>query len=497
MDQLDIDTPETENWSQADLDLLWDDLTADPLDDIEKARGRADVKSYMRGGHLVRQHGRGFEAKGPEAPKAPKARTQPHAKPGSKTKENEQSKVPVRREERTPKRDNAYIEGLQGKPVKARDAEAKPRTAIRAEIERTCGKRNDRKYSDDPNKAVDQRLAELAHLTDRKNVMKAKQGLNDLADALTAVGADKAKVKAFVLDATDTLMAQEHEALGRTLGDHGIRHLLTDAEVGTEILKKAGDSSPESRAIMLIAGIYHDTGYLTEPSRKWADFDHPHWSKEHYEANVRQHVERTLGKPVANELRKIIATHDQTHMDWQGNPRASAFRLADNLGLFHNDKLPAVLYNVPKNVDVLVRLGRKEISLDDARKQVRDNVEAGGFNDSMKRQLLKAADEISPTSPKFTIGMVGTKLAGIKWKGDHPEVKLKRTSANAELSKVLDLGQRQFKKFAETYLGEKAGGNVRDNDHLEFRSGGKIALEMDFETAIKKMLAELLERGLI
>lgn len=494
MTTLPIDTADSENWSKGDVDLLWDELLDYDEDEIEKSTGRARVRAYMRGGVMVREHGRQFDAADPKMP----TMRQPHSKPGSATRRNEQDKVPVQGATKTPKRDDAWLKDFQSKSLKERDKIADPERAIKAAVEATCGKRNDGKYSNEPSKAVEQRLKELGHLTEEKSLLHAREGLTDLANTLMSLpGADKGKVKALVLDATDTLMAQEHEALGRTLGDHGIRHLLTDAHVGIDILAKAGDKSPESRAAMLIAGIYHDTGYLTKPSKQWADGDHPHWSQKHYDANVRPMIEATLGKPMGKEMSRIIATHAMTHMDWQGNVRASAFRLADNLGLFHSDKLPGFAYFVPKNTDVLVRLGKKEIDLDTAKAEIKKNIQAAPLKEPVRKQLLKAADEVNPTSPKFMIGMVGTKLAGIRWKGDHPEVRLKRTTANAELSKVLDLGQRQFKKFAETYLGEKAADQLNANDHLALKAGDKTLLEMDFKTAVKKMLEELRAQGLI
>lgn len=485
--RLQIDTPETESWPKGDMDLDWDDLLSPEEDEDDEgddfAKARTSVRTHLRGGVVVREYGRMFEAARPKALTAPqKARTgdRPSDRPAGPQK-------PTRAVSGDAGKFDA--KGFRSKSLKERDAIADAPHSIPAYIASALPKRG--KYSDDPTKAVGERLRELEDISEPKAILRAKGALEDLSASLQLVSKDKAAVKDLVLDATDALMAQEHEALGRTLGDHGVRHLVTDAEVGIDIMRKAGDGSPETRAVMLLAGIFHDTGYLTKPSQNFADQDHPHWSQQHYDANVRSKVDKVLGEDTGKELSRIIATHAMTHMDWsQGHARASAFRLADNLGLFHSDKLPGFAYYAPKNIGVLVKLGKGDLDVEAARGQIRSNLEAADLKPAVKKQLLKAADELNPKTPSFMLGMVGTKLDKISWKGDHPEVTLKRTKANAAIGNVLDLGQKQFAKFAKTYFGDdkKSVDLFTKRSYARFEKGGQTLMEMRMKEALQKAM---------
>jgi hypothetical protein len=79
--------------------------------------------------------------------------------------------------------------------------------------------------------------------------------------------------------------------------------------------------------------------------------------------------------------------------------------------------------------------------------------------------------------------MVGTKYEGVSWNTNHLVVDVSRTTANEELGKVLDLGQKQFQKLAETY-GKSPDDFIKDH-HLAIDDGKKTLLEVRLHTVKK------------
>ena len=169
----------------------------------------------------------------------------------------------------------------------------------------------------------------------------------------------------------------------RTLGDHGIRHTMGDADHAIAILRAVpGVDRAEDALLMQIAGAIHDTGYLTTPARIFLDSEHPRWAAQYYRENFYPLVARLVGTERADMLERIIATHSETAMDWstQESTLGSAFRMADNLALFHTEKLPYFVELVPENRDVLERLGVGQISPDQAKAEMAANVRAAGLD---------------------------------------------------------------------------------------------------------------------
>lgn len=374
-------------------------------------------------------------------------------------------------------------------PTATRDALADPTNTIPARVNEIVAPRA-AEYPDDIRELVDQRMDEIKGVMPPKIGQMARQHMQHLGNLLQAANpaADPAMVKDLMLDACDYLVAQDAEAQGRTLGDHGARHLLTDARVASEVVKLAGDGDPATEAMMYLCGIFHDTGYMAPPARQFLDSDHPRWSRHNYKANIAPKVEAVLGPEVAKEAAKIIVSHDRTEMNWdEGERAASAFRLADNLGLFHADKLPGFAYLVPQNVGVMVQLAEGRLDVEAARTELKANVNQSDLSGQVKSHLYDAIDEVGAMLPKFMLGMVGTKLGNIEWAGDHPVVHLQRTEANEALAKVLDMGQRQFLKFAETYMGEEEAPKFLEKEHFAFQNRrGNLVLESRLDNPMTK-----------
>lgn len=259
-------------------------------------------------------------------------------------------------------------------------------------------------------------------------------------------------------DMTRTLISQEHATLSRTLGDHGIRHLTGDVRMASDILKTApGGASTEDFLMMRLAGAYHDVGYLTRPAQLFLDQQHARWSGQYFNAVLRKRlVESPFGRGRTNLLGKIIRTHDSAEISWKtaNDTLASAFRMADNLALFQAEKLPALIELVPGNIEVMIQFGAQRIGLAEARAAMLSNIQRSSLNPLIKAQLGLAADELSPVFSKYTIGQMFGRVRGFRWQGDGVGrliVDLERTADNPALANVMDLGQMQFKKLAQTY----------------------------------------------
>jgi hypothetical protein len=205
--------------------------------------------------------------------------------------------------------------------------------------------------------------------------------------------------------------------------------------------------------MMTLAGAYHDTGYLTPTSQNFLDGGHPRWSKQYYDAHVRGSIKKALGSSFADQLGEIILTHDGTDMDWSTatSSMTSAFRLADNLALFHFEKLPPLIRYVPANSKVMIDLGEGEIDLGTALDRFRANILAAKLRGPVQWQLMRAAEEVSPITPKLTVGMFGNHIDDIEWNVDHPRIVLHSGHHNQAVEAALGLGYKQFAKLAETY----------------------------------------------
>jgi hypothetical protein len=296
------------------------------------------------------------------------------------------------------------------------------------------------------------------------------------------------------MEAADALISQEVESMGRQLGDHGIHHIQGNIKIGAKVLEVTPhDVTPADLAVLKTAQIFHDTGYMTKPSQSFLDEGHPRWSTEHYDANIRPLVQRALGGRNAGEVSTIIRTHDQAGLDWGNEPITSAARVADNLALFHKDKLPPVFRYAKGNVQVLKDMAAKKISAEEGRNRMRANVAKSDVPPMVKQRLNRAVDEVSDFTPKFTLGMLGGEVNKIRWSGKHLQVTLKENKQNTELNKLGDFGQKQFQKFAKTYGADPK----RFTKDLSFRAEkppGNILLETIMEKA-KRWLMLMEKQG--
>jgi hypothetical protein len=321
------------------------------------------------------------------------------------------------------------------------------------------------------------RVNALAERMTPDSQVLVRQMALDLHRQLVAAKGDTPSVRALVQQATDTLAAQEIESAERVLGDHGVHHLEGDYRMAMETLQAKGPVTAADRAATMLAAIYHDTGYLTDPARQWQDPDHPHWSTQFYDAKVKPLVSAALGKKTADELSTTIATHADTDMDWEQAPRTSAFRLADNLALFHKEKIPALFRNIPENRVVMEQWANGGMDTETARKTMQANVQKSMFSPFIKRQLMRATEEVNDGLPKFLAGMWSGEVSGIEWdKAANAPIVRVTNKGNTALMKRLDLGQKQFAKLAKTF--GVTLGSFNQSPKVDFKKGEKTLLRL-------------------
>lgn len=349
----------------------------------------------------------------------------------------------------------------------------------------------ERPSTGDTAKDISARLAQASTRLHPNASARIENVANHVADSLVAAGASKEAAGKLAMEATDSLIAQEMEACTRQLGDHGIHHITGNIAVASAILSKVpGIESARDEAVMTLANVFHDMGYMTPPSQSFLDQGHARWSADHFNTNVRKQVEEVLGRQAASEIEHIIRTHDSTDINWQDDPIASACRVADNLSLFHREKLPPVLRYVPENVGVLERLGAKEIDVAQAKTEMRENLAGAKLPKQMTALLDRGIEEIGEFTPKYTLGMLGGEVKRVDWKDDALTVTLKESEQATRLNKIGDFGQRQFAKFAEAFVGEQGIERFKTDLSFDFKRDGKTVLRGIVEK-LKELLARL------
>ena len=315
--------------------------------------------------------------------------------------------------------------------------------------------------------------------------MKIEEYAKDSYTKMLAAGAAPEAARDLTVRLTDYLIVQEFEATGRTLGDHGAHHISEDMRVATDILRAGGLSSAQTEAIISVAAAFHDAGYLTPPARVFLDETHARWGAINYQSNIAPTVIAAFGQDFSNEVASLIYAHDDVAIDWVGQPAQSAMSTADNMALFHYEKMPALLRYVPANTGVLVALARGKIDVPAAQIAMRANIDASHLSPAIKGQMREASREVSGVLPKYTLGMVGTTLDRVSWKDDHPLLHMHRGAANEALSKVVDFGQKQFHKFADTYGADPQ--KFVTEGRMVVERGGKTLLEVEVELLRKAL----------
>jgi hypothetical protein len=348
------------------------------------------------------------------------------------------------------------------------------------------------KYNPDITSSIDKRLAQIGDYIPLESAGAIKAHTEDLVGHLLEAGSSRRAAHDLAMEAVDSLAAQENESLGRQIGDHGVQHVLGDMDMGLEILRlHPAPDTPKDRASVALAAIFHDTGYLTPPARNMLDKGHDRWGQQHFDAHLAAKVDKALGAGTSKIISNMIGTHSNPAIDWS-DPLTTSMRMADNLAVFHEEKMPGLFRLAPKNIGVLLRLGRKSIDVGQAQAEMRRNIEATDYSDPVKKALNRAVDEVSGVTPKFTLGMLGGRISSMRWQDGHMAVSIKRNRTAEALQRHLDLGQQQFLKFAKSY-GADPETLRRENRFAIKDKDGQTVFEADVIGKLLKMWRAAME----
>jgi hypothetical protein len=342
--------------------------------------------------------------------------------------------------------------------IEERDRQANARQMIPANQRAMLAGLGERPNTGDVRADLGERVKQGKELLTQLGTDKITKVVTDADDIFARMGVKPEVRHKLGMEMADALISQEHEAMARQLGDHGIHHIQGNIDMALDILDKVpGEDSDRAKAAVYVACVFHDTGYMTEPSRAFMDEGHPRWSAEHYDENIRPIVAQAIGRRWAGQVTQIVATHAGTDIDWESDPVASAVRVADNAALFHREKLPPVFRYVEGTTQTLFDLYQKRISVDQARATVIEKINKSGHSAKVKAQLTKAAHEISGKTGDFTLGMLSGVMEGARWQDGHIQLDLRRTKKNDWLNQMLDLDQKQFGKLAKSYGVDPSG----------------------------------------
>lgn len=304
-------------------------------------------------------------------------------------------------------------------------------------------------------------------------------------------------------DIVNKMVYQNRESFKRGLGDHGVRHIIdgniAEAMKMVDEYNRANPEKPMTsldRLKIMTVHFNHDMGYTVGVNRKGfeATGDHPKFSRKLFE-NQNELYGKLFNEMDLAQMETTIESHDKSRTDFENNQFESIVRLSDNMGLFHDSKLPEIFYSVPENLAVLqkIDLARKAgQSIDGLKEKLKENVmKQEGLDEDTKKALLNAAEEINKMAPDFNLGMLAGKLDGYEMQGSTMIVSIRESDMHKQIQELFDLNQKQFIKALDSYgidlkkIGSSFDEYVKTdesgNKYVELpMTGGKPALRFNF-----------------
>lgn len=188
-----------------------------------------------------------------------------------------------------------------------------------------------------------------------ENISSAiKEGITD--GSLDNV--NEADLDEFCREEIKRMIHQEIETRGRSLGDHGIRHLSSNSDNMFAMLNQidSGDNITGKDKLMGMSVIVnHDIGYtLGKPGVSFGG-DHRVNSDMIFEQEFDRY-EKIFGRDSALKMKIMVRKHDAPELDWANDPLMSSIRLADNISLFGKDKVQDLFIRSEKAMEVICKM---------------------------------------------------------------------------------------------------------------------------------------------
>jgi hypothetical protein len=306
---------------------------------------------------------------------------------------------------------------------------------------------------------------------------------------------DAEEVNKIVMRAVHDLVYQTHESYNRSLGDHGIKHIMGNINTQNNIFDALGKAEKKvpalSRLQAMLVQVNHDLGYTAAPAKAGLQYTgkHKEFSNDIFQSEYRDEYEKVFGEDDTDKVKDWIETHDSDNIDWEKDPVGSAVRVADNLSLYSKEKLPGLFRLIPGAIDSLEELGtayreKNQEKGDEIRKKLDTMVDESKLNVALKKALKNSVSEISLKTAPFTLGMLGGKLGDISFTNNRLEVHIEKDGYDTRLQKMFDMGQKQFQKLAEAY--GYTDKQIKKAEEFEFKREGKSVLRVQLVDPKKK-----------
>jgi hypothetical protein len=305
-------------------------------------------------------------------------------------------------------------------------------------------------------------------------------------------GTNAGQVDKMVRDSVDKLVYQEVESNRQQFTDHGIRHVVGNELMQSQILDTLSAQgipvTGRERLLGLFVMTNHDVGYTHPMVRDHGDLgatkEHKEYSEKVAEEQRNEwNKDKVFSAKEYDRATHLIRTHDSTELSTK-DPLALATRVADNLALFQAEKLPSVFRYVSGGRGILVKAGKAAAAKDMAafnssKDELNKAIAASpSLHPNMKRDLRAAVKAMNPYTPKFTMGVLAGEVTGIGHSAKAAvSVKIKYNSFDAFLARHFDMGQKQTRKILGDY-------GVTDYTKKHYALGdenGRSVLEIDVE----------------
>ena len=321
------------------------------------------------------------------------------------------------------------------------------------------------------------------------NAHRAKEMLGAMVAHARAAEIPDRRLAPLMARNVHKLAHQEIEAAGRTLGDHGVRHLAVNAKQGDAIFDAlaAGGGpkvTPMDRFMAYQVWMDHDMGYAIPVIARGGfaikDNYHPQASAV-LALQQRAEMERVFGADGFQQYVRAVANHSGSEVDWKSDHFGSTVRMADNTHLFA-DKMPEVLFERDEAVEALVKIrvaldavpptGTKDRDgkkVPDRTPEEKAKLKAmlGSVKATLVRQieartdlahetraaLTKASREIGELTPQFLVGRLAGRNPQFSFGGGELKVKVEQSDARAAIGQIFGEtdADSQFIKLLKDY----------------------------------------------
>lgn len=270
-------------------------------------------------------------------------------------------------------------------------------------------------------------------------------------------------VNTIVRDIVKKVVYQNKESSKRALGDHGVRHII-DGNIAEamKIVEAYNESHPDKplsaadKIKIMTVHFNHDMGYTVGINRTGFESpgDHRYFSQKLFDSD-RAVYGKMFEEDDLDQMSEMIRTHDETETDFSNAPLESTIRLSDNLGLFHDSKLPEIFYDSPENLALLQKIyiareaGQSISGLQ--RELVAHVQKQPDLDENTRAALVNAAGEVFKGSPEFILGMFAGKLDGYRMEADQMIVRLRESDMHKQIQELFNLNQKQFIKLLSIY----------------------------------------------